>query len=108
MRTSETFIPGIGDFILPGVHYGPPVRIVTVINDYRLRRNGEPLPGDRVPLKDGSPGIVVAVRKTETGYALCLAPEPMIDRNKYLESGGTCPTPLRSENPLVEPEFIRE
>lgn len=61
--------------------------LVTVIEDYRIRLNGEPLPGDYAPMKDGSRGVVTAVRRTPTGYALCVAPECTVDREKYLRDG---------------------
>jgi hypothetical protein len=100
-----TFIPNYDCFPLPEmperVVYSRPV-LITVVNDFRLRFNGEPLPGDRYPLKDGTPGIVIGVRRTETGYAICLAPAALVDRNKYLEAGTPIPVPLK--DPMFEPE----
>lgn len=60
--------------------------LVTVIDDYRTRYNGEPLAGDRCTLSDGSPGIIyMCCQSGDKQYFFC-APEELVDRRSYLES----------------------
>lgn len=90
---------------IPNPMQGPPVnmtphpstvygRLVWVVEDYRLRpMNGLPLPGDRVPGKDGTPHLVTAVFKAPGKLIVMTAPECLLDRAAYLkdELNGTTP-----------------
>lgn len=74
----------------PSTLYGS---LVWVVDDYRLRPDGVPLPGDRVPGKDGAPHLVIAVFRTITQIICLTAPECLLDRAAYLknELNGTTP-----------------
>ena len=83
------FIPGFGELKPIGlVRRSFPV-VVTVVEDYRVRHPDYPetwvQPGDYVPLKDGTRGVITAVRFHEGRYYICAAPESMVDRAKYLK-----------------------
>lgn len=58
--------------------------LVTVIEDYRLRTDQYPLPGDRCTLRDGSPGIITALTKVAGKWYYFTAPEWLVDRSSYL------------------------
>ncbi len=84
-----TFIPNFGQLEGPIGYVEKPFPIrrwVTVIEDYRIRLAGEPLPGDYCKLKDGSDGVVTAVRTLSDGsFAICAAPFQLINRAAFLD-----------------------
>ncbi len=72
-------------------------RILVIKEDYRLR-TGHPnspsaLPGDRITLRDGTPGVIIRIFRDGDRWFVFSAPECLIDRDKYLAAhhDGTVP-----------------
>lgn len=66
---------------------------ITVTEDYRIRYNGDPLPGDHVTGKSGDGRVVISAWQEEGRWIVLTVSELMVDRRAYLrpDFDGTTP-----------------